>query len=493
MNFETYLNSLILRYDIIPRFKYEYMNNQNCSTHLQYTLWQLRDVYEKLAAGETNDILVRQKLTSEHAPAILWELIAKYMESRNILLALDFIKHYIDMDYPGAKIMESFYGSLINMIQIMSEVLKKRTAKDVFLIFIDSLTEKHVQDMPFLREFAERNYSFNRAYSTSIYTLPCVHGALTGELITDRESLQNHEFGTGNGLPEYFKKKGYYLYNFSGFRFLMNAIYPFVLTKFSVGKAHTPFKGNEKIKYTTPTILWSYLCEMAKNPDKPVFAVTLLEEFHLPMIGEWHTKAPINFDREMKYKRKRKYKPENMERQRKEVLSFLNNQLAFFSALAPPNTIKIFTADHGQLLGEHGHLGPGMTWHTENCHVPLIIGGINGKHEKVFSMANFPDVLMNYVQTGNIEVIQNGYARVQRDAIFDKRFKEKVFCKAIGEKFATGWDMLIGEKDKYVKTDEGFEEYSLLTDEDTDLIRKPEYQDRIEGFRNELVGTRKDL
>lgn len=496
MDFDVHLNRLIAQYDMYPLFNYKGSAEEieQTGSVYQYHLWQLRALYEMLVSGreDFDAIGIKNPPKRENLTIVLQELIYKYLEGRNFVHALLLCNHYVINELPGYAMIRSFMDSLVGLLDDMKGVLQERKHDDVFLVVIDSLCNKYVnkEQMPFLAERGERGFRFNRAYSTSIYTQPGIAGILTGQMLYGDNDLKNHAFGVkieDSPLLKYLSGAGYELYNLSGFQLIADkaANYPVFLTKTHVGQFVSFYKMHERVKHTTPRLLWRQCVEMANNLDKPIFAVTLLEEFHTPCVGEWHSRPPYMFSRKLQYQEHQEVDAEHLAAQRDETLKFIDGQLGFYYQFFSERMKWIFTADHGQLMGEHGHFGPGLTWHTENCHVPLILTGTKGQHDGLFSHRDSSETLRGYIETGRVAPPTREFAEVQRDPIYDKKFLDKIFIGSLGKRYSRGFKMIVGENDKYVKTDAGEEEYCLLADEDTNVIN--DYPERVSKLR-EVVG-----
>ena len=197
------------------------------------------------------------------------------------------------------------------------------------------------------------------------------------------------------------------------------------------------------------------------------------------MLCGWHNIMPVMLDRIKYYKDGVEYSPEQIERQKKDVLYYIDAQLEFWNMVMPPQTLKIYTGDHGQMLGEYGHIGAGMTWHLDNIHVPLIFSGIEGEFNKVWSRKKFSDVFLSYLKTGEIHPESCEFAEAQRAALYDDKFLDKKYIKGLGKKYSGEWRLAVGENDKYVKYGSSGAEYTLKSDESVNLIKEPKYQERI--------------
>ena len=477
IDYEAKVQELIDNYELYSVLKYKDQPGL-VGPKFQAAAYELREQYTALA-----------KMNDGNAPRFLRTLISLYLDNRDFAYALFCIGEYMSNKFPKHEIFGNFLYDLELIFQSMETELKKRKHKDIFLIMIDSMRHKDIRRMPFLDNL--ETYRFENAHSPSSYTRASVKGMFTGERLFDNGAWKDTSY-----IIDYKKSKvlqylkdDYNIINLSGFRFFpkeSGAKFPFIITKDDEGVLLSSWREEESIKYPASVIFWQYVCEVLKS-DKPVFAMTLCEEFHTPCICAWHDKRPAMLLRTKHYTEKR-FTEADLDGQIDETLKYIDNELKFFFSFGTPG-YKIICGDHGQMLGEHGHLGAGMTWHDEASHVPLMVSGLDGGTDNLYSTLNMGDLIIDLIENDKVDVPDVEFIQFQRDHLYDRRFTDPKFSSKLGKKYICPFKSVIGKDDKtvaYRMGDNYFTEYYK-----NDIMQNvSENEERVKYMAKEISGTK---
>lgn len=424
-DFELNFERLVLKYDLVPKFNYEEAGGYS----IPYYFYKIREQLELLEAGKDST-----EFKVNYKPKDAWffnrELIAKYLKFKNIPYAVEYIYKYMEKGYKDKEQMEAFMLELDYLLSKIKKAWNSRKNNKLMIVF-DSLRFKDVEKMPFLN--SQKALKFTKAYSPSVYTRPSIKAMFTGEIDFKKKSYIVDKDKSPLLLHLI---DNYTVQNYSSFKFFDGyADYPVTIFKEREGVFLNEYRKDHPIKHFTSELFWKYLC----NPKDNTFAMFLCEEFHLPCIGQWHKENPIYLDASKHYTKK-KFELKNIERQSTECLHYLDAQLQFLMSFIKGDIIV--TSDHGQMVGEKGHLGGGLTWHDESMHVPLMFLGGQGQCDQVFSMSDFGDFVLNYYTNGKA-LPKTGEAIVERDALYDKKYKSKRFKRMIGEKYVEAFKVKV--------------------------------------------------
>ena len=172
------------------------------------------------------------------------------------------------------------------------------------------------------------------------------------------------------------------------------------------------------------------------------------------------------------------------------------------------NTIIVFTADHGELLGDHNMFRKGPAFEG-SARVPFIVCGPGVKHSIAKSVENEPvsliDLLPTFLDYAGITP-RASYDGVslkpllsgdccpenwERKYIYGENYRD---MKAFG--IQVGWDFVVDKQYKYVWNSITGDEYFFDLENDRDelynLIAEPSLQEKIAEMRTFLIDQFKD-
>jgi arylsulfatase A-like enzyme len=255
---------------------------------------------------------------------------------------------------------------------------------NVVVIVIDTLRADDLppyggdaETAPFIAELASRSVVFQHAWSASSWTAPATASIFTSRHPNEHGVVNNlqlqsdikrhgvkHELNripsALETLPEFMQSRGYKTYGVSD---NINVDAPIGFASgFDQFQRMEGFAKSGARRVTDQALSWKdeilaggpfFLYLHYMDPHEPY-------ERHTEWIAEGE---PTVEDREMD---RAAYRSEirNVDEKLREVFTKLN---------LDDNTIVIFTADHGQEFGEHGHTGHKFTLYSELTNVPLML------------------------------------------------------------------------------------------------------------------------
>ena len=271
---------------------------------------------------------------------------------------------------------------------------------------------------PFLESLVASGRRFDRAYSSSSWTLPA-HGSLFTGTVPAVHRANQKERRLADSLPtlaERLGEAGYQTAAFSGnswvqepsglargfdhFENLMDGYYlPHVerLAKDEAGEiALTPedhYIGSSVRTWLTDT----------REPRRPFFVFVNLVEPHLPYLPDWKTASEFVASKEIRWQAIRKYYPDASggpilkrfyarrlpltEAEWEVLRSLYEGEIRAADAVAgaiveavdsisdPDDTLVFVLSDHGENFGEHGHFTHLFNLYDTNLRIPLIVRG----------------------------------------------------------------------------------------------------------------------
>ena len=251
---------------------------------------------------------------------------------------------------------------------------------------------------PIFDSLATQGVLFERAYANAPWTLPSHASLFTGELATTHGATQEHLVldEAATTMAEVFRAAGYATYAASA-----NPV---------VGDQHGLSQGFDRFdetwraatktkldpidRHTNRAGLAAFLDELP--PDTPFFGFVNYVDAHLPYVPpEDFARRAVDGDRfdglqllaATRLKRKDHYLMEDgLPTEAMTLLGQLyDGEVAFVDALVGDllslldelelsgETLLVVTSDHGEQLGEGGHLGDAFSLRNELLHVPLLI------------------------------------------------------------------------------------------------------------------------
>jgi len=272
---------------------------------------------------------------------------------------------------------------------------------DVVLILIDTLRRDHLpfhgyrrNTAPFLNHLAARGAILENAYSTSAWTAPATaslhtslypfqHGVVTGrkavlDLQAGGSPVRLNRIPDGaETIAEAMSKAGYATWALTqngnvsvemGFGQGFSGFVP-------LHPAHSADVITRKLHELRPQIL----------ARRPYFLYLHYMDAH----GPYKRRAPFPAtDRSPEARRLASYD---------NAIVFLDSQIqqVFRDFGWGKDTVLIFTADHGEELGEHGNWGHAHNLYAETLNVPLVVFGAQGvvPGRRVYERVSLVDVL----------------------------------------------------------------------------------------------------
>jgi arylsulfatase A-like enzyme len=341
------------------------------------------------------------------------------------------------------------------------------TVKNVVLITIDCLRTDHLQTYgyerdtaPFLTELADQSMVFKNAFATgpgtfisfpSIFTgtYPFDFGGyakLSENQTTIAEVLSNHDirtagihsntylsrsFGYQRGFDEYetFYERPNSLIrlervvrdrlNEERLPFqLLKRVYESVIERSNSGGASLPYERADK---TTSTAIET----LKKDISQPFFLWTHYMDVHAPhRPPDRHIEAlgctPSDWDAHHENWLSAKHNPETASTEDVNQfvdaydaeIRFVDEQLSrFFDQMKQldlhEETAYVITADHGELLGDHGQFSHPPRLYDELIHVPLLVhvpGVTDGTHDdRLVSLIDLPSTIADFFDVSTPE------------------------------------------------------------------------------------------
>lgn len=269
---------------------------------------------------------------------------------------------------------------------------------------------------PFLESFAAEGVRFDRAYSTSSWTLPS-HGSLFTGVLPKTHRAHQSELHVADSLPliqERLAEVGYQTAGFSnnvwisdrsglnrGFDHFENYIddYPKKLRAFAADPQgrHIPVEQHQTVRRVRRWL------QEDRDDDRPFFVFVNVVEPHLPYLPPWKYASEFMGDLGERNQAIRAFYPQGVGRPilerhygRKNPLTeeewarltalyeaqLLNvddvarGVIACVDAVSDPReTIVVILSDHGENLGDHGHLTHILNVYDTNLRIPMIVRG----------------------------------------------------------------------------------------------------------------------
>ncbi len=275
--------------------------------------------------------------------------------------------------------------------------------RNVILIVVDTLAAQHLGFMgyerdtsPFMDELASRSIIFDRAYTPKSETLPSFTSIFSGLHPRTHRVLENGVWipETVHMLTEDFRDAGFITWGVPAFRVIDGS--------YGLKRGFTFYANAPALPHRAPRIIErvSGLLEghqLSGEPSfvgetKPLFLFTHFYDPHteftpdpdvLAMFADPLYDGPVDGTWEL-FKKYNNYEIEFDEADLRhvrdlydaEIRTFDNNLREFFVCLERvglmENSVIVFTADHGENLGEHHFITHGHPY-EKSLHVPLLV------------------------------------------------------------------------------------------------------------------------
>jgi Sulfatase len=445
---------------------------------------------------------LRQAYEREREPyakaGLLFELLAAYFEIRDFVHGAKYAGEYVSRGYDKGGEVAGFATAAQALLDELKQSLRARTG-DVALFLVDALRMKDVRPeggaaapMPFLRAFSREALTFSNAFSSSLYTLPSVPSMLTGKLPLDDLIFKQRVVRVDESpLLSELHGRGYTLYNYISWKDFFagdSRVIPVQMKASGDGAPHLS-------RAVAPRMLWNFAARVAADRGATFSLLHLFYETHDPHLCGHHAQPPVQH---LFYEYLGNARPgitgEDYRRQYLECLSYMDGQLAFYFDLLPAAMVKAVFGDHGQIaerILEHPEeVGSLLSWHDDRIRVALMVKApaLAGRtQEGLFSMADLGPLVLGAVD-GTVTVKARSCVPVQFDPLYSKKLRA-VFASAGCQKYAKGFKLLRGERDKYVLYHDGAEEYYVLPDERNDRLDAPEHAAAIAALKSQMKDT----
>ena len=416
-----------------------------------------------------NVIYYRKKYMSENNVVNLKNLIVAYLKICDFINFSKFAKEYIDNKYPDYQNMRMALDEITNLLDYVKRKLKRRTQKDIIIVWNDQLDYSWLQYTPYMKMASIDSMFFENAYTMTPFTVPTFLEMFQG-LKSIEDEIYHKPFSPSNK------------YNSDIIRTLEALGYEFMY----IGDEADAGLFEKKYvisnyTYNSSCIRCVNLLQKLLDAEKPVCIILhALVETHNPYLSgelddlkycEWPGFEGISEEVALE--------------QRKKSVLYWDKQLEFYMGFMPNSCIKVFMSDHGPRY----NIQP--IYKEPTTHIIFFITGFGvpqGRYSQLFSIYNFYKVISCIISNEYKEnEIFSDYVLMQETNIFNstticyylENNAEECFCsfRAVRTK-----------KELYVKLSSGKKYYYLLPDEETNCIDKAD-RDRLEWL-DELAGDK---
>jgi arylsulfatase A-like enzyme len=364
---------------------------------------------------------------------------------------------------------------------------------------VDAMADLHESGVSFENAFTIANTTDPSLTSTMTSTYPQTHGVRENGVGLDEETpvlaeqlrsagvetfgvvsvdhLSHEHSGLGRGFDAYCIDDSY------------DTLYPYLSRIFDTKTFNVVFgavKGLGTERYNVKNLLRDLgLIRLHCRTGRSVTddAVAQLDERSEPVFGWVHyfdVHEPRNFDRGL------------LADHDEYIASLITVDDCLAELLAKldeqgirERTLVVFTADHGENLGDHGYTGHGRTLYDEEIHVPLVFSHPDLDRASVDAQVRSIDVAPTILDALGVDVpetFQGESLAVPEDAlegqpVFATAYPEFTDAVCVRE---SGW--------KLVRTGDDHELYDLAADPDerTDLSDDPDHTETFERLRDRL-------
>jgi len=269
---------------------------------------------------------------------------------------------------------------------------------DIVIVFLDTVEYDAIfphgtnvdPQFRFLARFASRSVVFDRAYTSSPWTLPAHFSAVTGapaHRLGIGFNHQHYDGGTAT-LAQEFRRRGYrtaavvsnavlnrgtgFARGFETYEYTETALDVCRTAPGSLLDRWCPwFRANMR-HWNAREVTRRAIADLASNDDRPLFLLLNFMDAHWPYYTErgWLSHGNPLLEVESANYRQRYYASHLA------AIRCIDDHLSELEARLQQRkrgTIIAILADHGEQFGEHGLLGHGNSLYDRLLHVPLMI------------------------------------------------------------------------------------------------------------------------
>lgn len=419
-------------------------------------LYYLKETYQ-----ESNIVEIKE--------AFLKQLIIHYLSIKDFYHSLYFLDEYVKFGYRDSEEMLCFKIELLHLLANMKDKLGKSRDKDLLFVLIDSLRFKDMEDgtsLEFLHSMQKSGISLTNSYSPSTYTRTSLNAMFTGRQVIDDYLYKEKKIDSSkSSLFQWFRQNNYRCINYGD---------SVLFDEDGLQLIHNRYTEKNGIR-SISSMLWDLLMD-SMGENRPIFSLIHSLEVHLPYICGFHSEyRDLRTSSRDFYVHPEKFQEmhEQLLKQRRECLRYVDKQLQFFIDFLSPESIKVITSDHGESLGECNVFGHLFGWQEDITHVPLVIfgGGLSAEIiDALFSMKNLGDYIVKLIE-GETQLREEEFVITQRDPIYSTRIKvDHEFLECIEEKYISGFKAIRTLQDICVVYENGILEFYRATDESTNLL-----------------------
>lgn len=404
-------------------------------------------------------------------------------------------------------------------------------APNVLLLVIDTLRGDRLSSVgyarpttPHLDAFGREGVQFDFAFSTAPWTVPSHNTMLTGRhtfehLMDSPIPNLNHGFPY---LPEVLARHGYRSGLFSanlasavqeylnaGFHHYDDHTTPAALSRLSLlRKLAWQFESRSGIHLPPPrrasVINSAFLDWLDSRPEKPFFALLNYVDVHDHFLREWRIPPPFDTkfgDAQPSTPREGPHVNQaQLDLYYDRNVAYVDDQVGcLLDELRrrglDKNTLIIITSDHGEGLGQHGHVGHQSNLYFEALHVPLLVrfpgklpAGL--RQADPISLAALPRTIMDFLGLPS-DFPGKALPLLQREPSSGENAEEPLLAEFYTNENGPKLKSLLSSRWHYVRdVVTGAEElYDVKNDraEIRNLATSPDLLSVMEGFRQRMM------
>lgn len=419
---------------------------------------------------------VRNIYENENNEKYLSNLIYTQLKNRDFLYAYKHIDEYIQKKYTQSELFKSLRNKLDIFINNIKTEISKRETKNGLIFLIDALRWKDIyksDDMKYIKNIGEMSINCHNAYTHVPYTTMSILSIITEKKLFEsdlvNENLPIKDQGIFNRIDTLEYK----------FKYYGNQVQFFEECMYSKCDIHT-----------MPYLFWNYICDnYESNQGNPNISIIHIMEAHDPYIGGNHKNRPKKWD---SYASTLLSEDDVLmkNKQRKESLKYIDEQLQYYHNFFNKNTSLIITSDHGNLVEGDLSNNNDNLYTDDVIKIPYIISDNNLIMKEEYRLVSHLDtskIICNLMQNKdpfkNIE--EKELVEINRDFTYSKFHIEKI-DRMNKLYLGRAYKCFRSKKEKYVVLSDGEELFYIMPNEDDNLINEYKYQSIIKEIREEI-------